>query len=171
MDTNDTNTSVPTKEGVARWLDQVRSQLERLRAALEPLLQQQAQLRSREKLLNDLLASYGPGESVQGERVSHAPASMAPNRRGSVREYVLQNAVDILRAAGAPLHINDLHREFQHRGLQIPGAGRPENLTAHLRRSVVINSPERGMYALAEGPVKPGSQKPPGRHRRRHRLR
>ena len=48
----------------------------------------------------------------------------------------------------APMHINDLHAAFVARGLQIPGSGRPNNITVHLAGSSQIESVSRGVYAL-----------------------
>jgi hypothetical protein len=71
------------------------------------------------------------------------------------------------------MHINDLHARFVERGLSVPGAGKPVNLTVHLRAAEEIASPTRGVYALVEqvGAVEPAKKAKKRSARRRVRGR
>ena len=64
--------------------------------------------------------------------------------------YVIEQAVEILRGEGHPLHINEIHARFLERGSTVPGAGKPVNLTVHLSGAEEIASPSRGVYGLVE---------------------
>lgn len=57
-------------------------------------------------------------------------------------------AIEILRANGQPMHIQDLAASVRERGAKIPGKGANANLIGHLRSSTYIVRPVRGMYAL-----------------------
>jgi hypothetical protein len=150
---------------VAAWIAGVRSDLGRVDAALAPLVEEQARLRSREALLMKLLHSFDGVVEATTATPGEEPREVVPE--GSMREYVREHALAILHdRGGAPMHINDLHAQFVARGYRVPGAGRPANLTAHLGRCEGIVSPSRGFYAVGETPAKP-----PQRKRRRRRRR
>lgn len=149
------------------WLASVRNEQERLQAQIEPLLAEQGRLRERENLLVKLLQSFGETPTASAADLS-APepgdAQSLPALGGSVLDYVRTNVIEILQGAEGPMHINDIHRLFVARGLRVPGAGRPANLTAHLSRCEGIVTPKRGLYALAtNGPT----ERAPRKHRRR----
>lgn len=123
------------------------AELTRIAAAIEPLVAEQASLRSREQLLLRLLQSFDqPVEQQESRTQDSAEPEL---EHGSVRDYVRACAVEILRDAGRPVHINDLHAQFLARGFRVPGAGRAANLTAHLGRIDGIASPRRGYYSLS----------------------
>lgn len=107
---------------------------------LGPLLAEQRQLEERRGLLQSLLRSF----EATGPNGSGAETRGA----GSVARYVVERAVEILREEGGPLHINHIHARFVERGFNVPGAGKPVNLTVHLRSSEEIVSPIRGVYCL-----------------------
>jgi len=148
----------PGRPEVEAWLTSLRSEQERLQAQIEPLLVEQGRLREREILLVKLLQSFdGPPRYAPASEmpVNEPPEALSrPPLQGSVLDYVRANVIQILQAADGPMHINDIHRRFVASGLQVPGAGRPANLTAHLSRCEGIVSPRRGFYALAtNGPL------------------
>lgn len=162
--------SAPGRSEVETWLAAVRGEQERLQAQIEPLLAEQGRLRERETLLVKLLQSFD-GAST------HAPASeiaaidppealTLPNPAGSVLDYVRTNVIEILQGEAGPMHINDIHRQFVARGLRVPGAGRPANLTAHLSRCEGIVSPSRGFYKLGKND---DIERAPRKRRRRSR--
>lgn len=157
----------PDKHEVELWLAGVRAELERIEGAMAPLLAEQSRLREREELLLRLRQSFEASHAVVAKRES-SPRELAPD--SSVREYVQRHIAAILAEnAGGPMHINDLHAKFLQRGLRVPGAGRPANLTAHLGRSDTIVSPQRGFYTLG-GPdarLQKASRKRARRGRRR----
>lgn len=166
--------SEPSREQVVQWLEAVQHELDAVHDRLGPLLEEQRRLEARQALLKDLLSSFEVPEPTSPENGGRAWAvSVQPT--GSVRDYVRARAEEILREQGGPLHINALHAEFERRGLPVPGAGRPVNLTVHLREAPGIVSPARGMYALqehAEGmPTQPnGSTRTRRRNRPRRRT-
>jgi hypothetical protein len=123
---------------------------------LEPLLAEQRRLEERRSLLEGLLRSF---DHTNGPK----PQSETPV--GSVGEYVVAKATEILREQGEPMNINDLHARFLERGYLIPGAGKTVNLIVHLRGADGIVSPGRGMYSLPEH----GQPEAPRPRRRRKR--
>lgn len=135
----------PTPEQVQEWLDEVEGEISAVHAQLEPLIAEQSRLQERRTILKELLASFADVTSSSESRLA-APAAASE----TVRERVHRQAVEIFREAGGAVHINDLHAEFVKRGLDVPGAGRPANITVHLSGWEDIVSPERGMYGLRE---------------------
>ena len=180
-----TESDAPSSDEVERWLGAVRSEIEDVDRDLEPLLQKKNTLRAREALLKQLLASFDagargingavPDEDAPSTAVRIAPESDATataRPRGALRDEVIGNAVEILSSAeGQQMHINELHQAFVDRGYEIPGARRPENITAHLRRWEGIVSPSRGFYKLTGLPWTGTAEKSKKRRRRRRRRR
>ncbi len=48
------------------------------------------------------------------------------------------------------MHINDIHAEFIRRGLPVPGAGKPNNITVHLAGADGVRSTARGVYSIRD---------------------
>jgi len=169
----------PNRDEVERWLLAVRSEFDEIDRELEPLLQRKNMLRAREGLLKQLLASFETAAESNGAAESAAVPTLGADLesdaararpRGALRDEVIGHAVEILSAAeGQQLHINDLHQAFVDHGYEIPGAGRPENITAHLRRWEGIASPSRGFYRLSGVPWTGTAEKSKKRRRRRRR--
>lgn len=133
-----------TATEVRAWLLAVEADLRKVAERLEPLLTEQNQLEERKQLLRGLLRSFDQGSG-------NGAAPTTPGKRtGSVARYVIEQAVEILREEGHPLHINEIHARFLERGLVVPGAGKPVNLTVHLSGAEEIASPTRGVYGLVE---------------------
>jgi hypothetical protein len=138
----------PTAEDINKWIGEVEDDIHDVEAQIEPLAAKQLFLNERLGLFKRLLGSIGGNVGVQ------RPAEPTVNGRGvssiqpTVRERVEASAVKILGEHGAPMHINDLHAAFVARGLEVPGAGRPNNITVHLADSSQIQPVSRGVYAL-----------------------
>ncbi len=173
MSADHSPTSVPNREAVEEWIVAVRRQIQEVEARIQPLLGEQQALKQRESLLASLLKSLGA--AADGCRpIALAPLAgpvpaVAPGE--SVHDYVYAGVRAVLEETAGPLHINEIHARFIARGLRVPGAGKPANLTAHLGSCVGIWSPRRGFYALAtegEAGVAAPARKP-RRHRRRRR--
>lgn len=171
-------TETASVAAVEKWLDGLQQEIAQVRSQLAPLLEEEQRLLEREGLLRSLLASLGG--SVDSEpRVSASPPTQPtaasngqqPPAAGSVRQQVIDRAAEILREAGSPLHINDLHARFLSHGYPVPGAGRPANLTAHLGRSDVIVSPKRGIYGLVDQVGRVARRKPRKKGRTKARSR
>ena len=166
----------PDSNGVRAWLEAVRRELHAIGERIEPLVAEQNRLRSREQLLTSLLRTLDPTQPPSGpsapDNTGPSAAEMAA-ASGSVRDYVRRGVTAVLSDAVGPLHINELHARFIARGLRVPGAGRPANLTAHLSNWSGIVSPQRGFYALGSGAnddrVRPAA--PTRRTSRRRRAR
>lgn len=134
----------PAPAQLELWLEQVDGALAEVQGRLEPVLAEQARLQERRLLLKELLASFGDDRAGADVKVGRASALE------STRDRVHRQAVEILSQAGRAMHANDLHAEFLRRGYDVPGAGRPNNITVHLSDWPDIASPERGMYGLVE---------------------
>lgn len=147
---------MPGRDQVEAWLANIRSEIDRVGAAIEPLMAEQARLREREALVMKLLRTMDDGALAP---TSTAPVTAAVTEatriiEGSVLDYVRKGVMEVLRDHGnAPMHINDIFSKFIAKGYRVPGAGRPANLTAHLARCEGIVSPSRGFYALESGTV------------------
>lgn len=141
----------PTREDITGWLEAVQEELDRLHDRLSPLLEEQRRLEARQALLKDLLSSFDvPHGATSSDEAGRPSWALAIQPTASIGDYVRDQAAEVLREAGRPLHINEIHAEFEQRGLHVPGAGRPVNLTVHLRKDPNIVSPSRGMYAVVE---------------------
>ncbi|MCO6502442.1 MAG: hypothetical protein J5I28_05110 [Acidimicrobiales bacterium] len=148
----------PGATEVEEWLNAVRKERAALESRLKPLLDQRRRLEEQEFLLTELLAVVdGKGRSP---RESSGPASLGSSlpAGSSIKDQVVTRVAEILEEAGQPLHINEIYERYRGRGWSIPGAGRPVNITTHIRESDLIVSPKRGIYALAS--------QVPGVHRR-----
>jgi len=153
----------PSAQQIERWLKEIDGELDALQLQMEPLVLAQSRLHDRRVLLKELLGSLGD--------VGAHPAAMARGNE-TTRERVHREAVEVLRDVGQPMHSNDIHAEFLKRGIQIPGAGKPNNITVHLTGWADVTSPERGMYALTEHvgtAVAAKSRKPAQRRKKRVR--
>lgn len=133
---------------VSTWIAQVEGELARVDAELAPLVEKQTALAERLGLLKRLLASLS-ADSHPLAGVPLATAVVSPVRvYPSVRDRVQAHASEILAEAGRPLHINEIHAEFIRRGYEVPGAGKPNNITVHLSHSDSIDSTSWGHYAV-----------------------
>src|SRR5436309_15494398 len=119
------NASGPSPDQIQEWLEDVDTEITAIQAQIEPLLTEQTRLHERRVLLKELLASFG-------ER----PSPDAPTPRlhlgETTRERIHRQTVDVFTQVGRALHINELHAEFLRRGYEVPGAGKPNNITVHL---------------------------------------
>lgn len=146
---------------VERWTEAVEREMAVLQQKLDPLLEERARLEGRRDLLQSLLASFDEAGGDQPQPSESQPQRPATQTREPVRQYVEKRVLEILDEAGEPLHINDIHRRFREKGYRIPGAGKPVNITSHIRLSERIRSPERGIYGTVEqvGDISRGASK------------
>jgi hypothetical protein len=145
--------TTPERRDIEAWLAGVRAEIERVGAAIEPLMAEQARLREREALLLKLLRTLDDGAQTATSTAAVTAVVSEASRmiQGSVLEYVSSGVLEVLREhGGGPMHINDIFSKFMAKGFRVPGAGRPANLTAHLARCEGIVSPSRGFYALKQ---------------------
>jgi len=99
--------------------------------------------------LPDVAASRTVVAASQPAQMNGAKPA-ATKRRGTelIGPRVRRQVREILTDAGGELSINDIHAEFLRRGYDVPGQGRPANITIHLSGSEEITSPARGLYRL-----------------------
>lgn len=133
---------------VRRWIDEVEGELDRLERQMSPLLEQQVRLRQRLGLLRDLEKTFGPQADSEARLASESRDVTPYAEKGSVNRRVVEQTKTILREAGKPLHIAEIHEEFLRCGYEVPGAGLPSNLVVHLTRSDDVISLSRGVYGL-----------------------
>lgn len=138
----------PNESAVTGWIAEVQDELAQVDSELAPLLEKQSALTERLGLLKRLLATLG-GDSREKANDSGRDGATAYIRTyPTVRERVQSQVAEILAAAGGQLHINDIHAEFIKRGFEVPGAGKPNNITVHLSDAASISSTARGYYEL-----------------------
>jgi hypothetical protein len=132
-------------------LDAARDRAAALEAAVNRALADRDRAQQEVHLLTQLLAvRRGAEASLRSEDADSKPnAESAPPRRLSPHPSV-QQAISELKSAGKPLHISELMRLLNERGVEIPGQGVQANLIAHMSRHPEIVRPSRGMYALRE---------------------
>ena len=109
------------------------------------------------------------GIPVDGEPAADGDgASSLLERAPGAEENQLQEAViGILRAAGTPIHIQDLLARVRESGAEIPGRGTSANLIGSISSNPAIVRPVRGMYGLREWGLsdRPTHKKRPSRSR------
>lgn len=135
----------PDSSQVRQWIDALRLEQEAIEAKIAPLVEERDRLEEQRNLLTSLLNSMA-GETPTGD------SGRRTIRAGeSTKEYVETRVIKILEDSDQDrLHINQIHTQFRERGYSIPGAGKPVNITSHIRISERIKSPKRGYYGLVE---------------------
>jgi hypothetical protein len=154
-----TENSLPEAQQILEWIQALDEEVAKLQKAIDPIVAEQTTVKDRRRLLADLLVSFDPQAGARvaargGSGGSSAPRS-APARRSSasgggetIGARVRRQVEEILTEAGGQMQINDIHAAFIHRGYEVPGQGRPANITIHLSGSPTIVSPARGVYEL-----------------------
>src|ERR1700737_2604762 len=129
---------------VRRWISQVEAEARELDEQLAPMLERQKALEERLGILKRLLTSMASDIAPIGAEVVTNGHGLDSERLASVRDRVIRDATEILDDAKGPMHINDIHSQFVKRGYEIPGAGKPVNITVHLSSAESVVSPNRG---------------------------
>lgn len=124
--------------------------------------------REEERLLEELLTLRRDGISRSSTTTGIVVPETSPPSFAKSGRSAIQAVVEELQTAGRPLHISELMRLLQTRGVEIPGSGTQANLITHLRRDARVVRPSRGMYALATFGLQ---NMPVPRRRRRRRKR
>jgi hypothetical protein len=135
---------VSDPETVRGWIDKAQADLERLVVEAERVQTEVTEARRRLFLLYELLAS-----------LTNSPVSLPMDNLADlrpVREQVRQNAFEVLREHSLPMRIQDIHREFVRKGMQLPGRGTPTNIIAHLSGDARFKRLGRGVYTLNTAP-------------------
>jgi len=134
--------------------------LQDMRAELERIEVQRAELARRAELLGALVACYDVDASVSE---SHRPAQDRKDTATFNMKRVRDAAVDILREVGEPLHYREIHARLADRGFEIRGKDPARTVGAQLsadyERFYSIG-PNTGKWGLTEWRDRP-AQLPP----------
>jgi hypothetical protein len=118
--------------------DQVASELQKVLANLEPLLQERRLLEQRAKALETVISTYVAGQDGNPP----VPAlSLVPQGR-----HFLDVAHDVLMKEG-PLYYETLLAKLGEAGITIPGRNPGANLIAHMSRDSRFTRTGRGTYS------------------------
>jgi hypothetical protein len=119
-------------EELRRWRAEAVAELEAAQASLAAAQQQAEACRERLRLLDRLLVVEGGSEEValsQDSLTQIAPGPTQPT------DALLDACESVVRKAGRPLHIKELHAALLNEGIPIPGRGTEANLLVRLHRS------------------------------------
>jgi hypothetical protein len=141
-------TSDSLKRAAAELRGSIQDRRSRASAILEEVQRSEREL----KLIVELLRVRGisSSETVGGESSEANLMQGAIDESNGEAPRLGDAVVDILRAAGQPLHIREVVSRVREKGLSIPGRGEPANLIVHIRTHPEIVRPVRGMYGLRE---------------------
>lgn len=147
-----------------RWKAEATAELEAAQAALAAAQQRAEASRERLRLLDRLLAVESGSEAAS----SQENAMQTAQERTAPVDDLLDSCEKVIRNAGKPLHIRELHAALLNEGIPIPGRGTEANLLVRLHRSNGrFVRTGRGTFA----PVSMGAQEVRPTHRRRVNLR
>lgn len=126
---------------IREWISKAEADIAVLTTQADDIQRHLAQSRVQLGLLYELLAS------VSDEPVARRSDLVTPSL--SVRERVVESAIQVLLDQGEPMRIQDIHAEFLRRQLPLPGSGTPANIAAHLVDRSIFTRPNRGWFGLA----------------------
>ncbi len=148
------------EETVKGWLKEVTDRIEVNQAEVSRLRGEIAKDTQKQQALEALLGSELP---VEEATAGHETREGLPAATGQVAEHPIRRAaVAVLRESGQPLHISDLRRALEKRGIPIPGKGTDANVIVYLSRAAEVCRVGKGLYALRGW----GVPEVPPRHRR-----
>lgn len=108
---------------VRKWRHEASAELERAQQELQEVQRRVEEARERVMLLDRLLAVEGDGRG--GEAAASSPGT----------DELLDACEQIVRGAGRPLHIRELHAALVKDGVPLPGRGTEANIIVRLQRS------------------------------------
>jgi hypothetical protein len=129
-------------EEVRAWIEVAEHDVAHLASSSDEIQVRLAQARKRLVLYHEILATLTKAPVPISDQVLKVGRS--------IRERTVESAIEILRAHGRPLRVQDLHAEFIRHGHPLPGRGTPTNIVVHLASSPLLERRGRGIYALAE---------------------
>jgi len=97
-------------------------------------------------------------QSLLATMVPRAEKRLVESSVPRSRRTAAQNAYEVLKAVGKPMHYVDLYEEMVRRGIEVPGEYPKANLNAHLNLHLedgMFARFGRGIYGLAEWDKKP----------------
>jgi hypothetical protein len=119
-------------EELRRWKAQARAELEADQAGLAAAQQRVDACRERLRLLDRLLAVENGPEAVTSSQESSMQTALDLTPPAN---DLLDACEKVVRNAGRPLHIKELHAALLNEGIPIPGRGTEANLLVRLHRS------------------------------------
>jgi len=165
------------RETISTWVEKLQDDL---RAAQEKVERAEANRLRIHQMLQNLLRLLELEDTADRPRAPRSPGTTAKRVMASVEahpaaaqsatlhNYVVDRVRALFEDADGPLHINDIHAAFREHGWMIPGAGKPANITAHIRRSDQIEpGEERGLWRLAKSATRRPAQRSPRSRRAR----
>ena len=146
--------SQPDLNGLSTWRASLARQVEELRQAITTHQAELAQVEEKLALVTKLIDAESRGQvsSLDINGADEAATSLLQPSSQLSRPADLETTVEeILRDAGAPLHISDIRGALLERGVPIPGRGDDANIIVRLRRyDERFTRTARGTYGLAE---------------------
>jgi len=146
--------SDPDVAGLSAWQTGLARQADELRAEILNKQNQLTQVEERLTLVSKLIEVEtrtqvgSPTNGGGAPTVLPVPSTVQPPSATLGLEEAVE---EILRDAGAPLHISDIHKALVARGAAIPGRGDDANIIVRLRRfEDRFTRTARGTYGLAE---------------------
>ena len=128
---------------VEQW-EQVDLRLGNLEQQAQPLREERKRIESQLQALKGLIEQ-------QAQITDNEPAPLSEETRLSSGDVVRAHTEKILEELDQPTSVRVLIEEFRRRGYRLPGAGRSNNLTSHIRRgSSRIVCISRGVYGLSD---------------------
>jgi hypothetical protein len=160
----------PDLDDLSAWRAALVRQVEELRGEIRAKQADLTQVEERLTLVTKLLEMETRAQAgaqapdSQGTTMGLPGPTVEPARTGTSD---LEDAVEeILRAAGAPLHISDIRERLVAQGVPIPGRGDYANIIVRLRRfDDRFTRTARGTYGLAEWGVPALKSKTRKQHR------
>jgi hypothetical protein len=117
--------------------DQVATELQKVLADLEPLMEKRHRLEERARALKTVMSTYQPGAAHGGPAAGGPPGD----------RHFTDVAYDILRQEGE-LYYDDLLSRLSDAGVRVPGRNPGANLIAHMSRDKRFRRVRRGTYAV-----------------------
>jgi len=129
---------IPTVDTLITWRSQIIEDLETMKVELSLLQVKIKESNERVELIDKLLTIENREEKESNK--------IPENIIGLIGECEI-----ILREAGKPMHINELHMDLIKKGIPIPGKGNQANVIARIQRSDgrIIRT-GHGVYGLPE---------------------
>lgn len=150
---------------VRGWLKEITNRIDVNQTAVSRLRSEIARDTRKQQALEALLASEPPtGRGAAGNEARQTPRAA----RHQVAEHPIKTAaIAVLEERGKPMHISELRKALEQRGVPIPGKGTDANVIVYLSRAADVCRVGKGLYALRAW----GVPAVPPRHRRSRRRR
>jgi len=164
----------PDRGQLSAWREALQRQADELRAEIQAKHAQLTQIDERLELVRRLVELPEAGLSSSPPRPPVDPIegnpTMEPSRFTADGGYpeLETGVIQILRQAGAPLHISEIRRQLLERRVAIPGRGDDANIIVRLSRTHRFTRTARGTYGLVDWGL-PRLPSRPARTRRRAR--